>query len=569
MKLNDEVKKPEGVVSWVYPDASSDGAPLPATVHPKPPCYHGNLFRNLEGRQDMHREAVDVELNAELLPGVVLVEDILDLYEAAVGIVHRPTTIKAQEEILWRAVTGDAILARTQRWAELVKDLVEGPLYRVEAGPSDARSPSTSDFVDLTDSEHSVDSDPVPSTPKPRSYASVTSPSVFEFSPPRPISLSASASAFVPTSTPAKVSHFPIPAFALNITPSPSPPLETFTFPTLPPTLKKDAQGFYTEIAPSPSLSGSRAAQRAMACASSHLPSFLTEPSHRNTRGKSSKTRELVEQLRSASAGDVDRPFSIAGTSTPVRPVSTPLQMDLFGERSIPSDAFQASTEHENGEDFHEEGDGWLRGDLTDRNEYGPEAKARRTRNLVHALGRKRGDSESTHEEAGSTTHAVSDSLGAKQSNSSSAAQDAHEISVYAPSSPTPRRRSSRHRSRKSHRSNGGSSVSSPAVPPPMPLPLTSVPPLPTGPLPIVPNQPYFAPPYPTYTSSPYVFSATAPGPGFKPVPMHMQMPAPPYYGAPYHAIPPYGGMGMYGPLPHPAIMQMQPVAAFGRVAQW
>lgn len=560
-----------GDVSWIYPDASAEATPSLATAHPKPPHYHGDLFRHWDGHRDGCRGGEDAELNAELLPGMMSVEDTLQVYEAAVGIIP-PPIIKPQEEVLWRAITNEEMFARTQRWAELVKDLVAGPLNRVETGTSDTRSPSSSESVDLTDSEHSVDSDPVPSTPKQRSFANVTSPGVFDFSPSRPISLSASASAFVPTSTPAKGSHFPIPPFTISITPSPSPPLTNFTFPTLPPTLKKDDQGFYTEVPLSSS--ASRAAQRALATASSQLPSFLTEPSHRNPRSKASKTREMVEQLRSASAGDVDRPFSLASTSTPVRPVSTPLQMDLFGERSAPSDV---ETHSDAAEDFHEEGDGWLRGDLTDADNCSPEAKARRTRNLVHALGRKRGDSESTHEETESIHHEASDLTNSEQKRVSSMAKDTNEANVLRPSSsPAPRRRSSRHRSRKSHRSNGGSSVSSPAVPPPMPLPSVSLPPLPAGPPPMALNQPYFAPPYPPYAPHPYIFSTTAPGPGFKPVPMHMQMPAPNYFGAAYHPMPPYGGMGMYGPLPHPhpAAMQMQPVpvassAAFGRVGPW
>ncbi|KAF7979016.1 hypothetical protein HWV62_43987 [Athelia sp. TMB] len=592
MTLNEEVEKMEaaviGDVSWSYPDGSAEAAPLMATAHPKPPHYHGNLFCHWDERRYGCRGEEDAELNAELLPGMMSVEDTLQVYEAAVGIVP-PPIIKPQEEVLWRAVTNEDMFARTHRWAELVKDLVAGPLYRIEAGTSgestaslteaaayltqslDERSPSSSESVDLTDSEHSVDSDPVPSTPKQRSYATVTSPGVFEFSPSKPISLSASASAFVPTSTPNKGTHFPAPLFTINITPSPSPPLTNFTFPTLPPTLKKDEQGFYTEV---PLPSASRATQRALATASSQLPSFLTGPAHRHPRGKASKTREMVEQLRSASAGDVDRPFGLSDMSTPVRPVSTPLQMDLFGERSVISDA---ETHSDAAEDSQEDGDGWMRGDLTDADDHSSEAKARRTRNLVHALGRKRGDSDSTHEEMDANHHLALKATTTEQGRAPSVAEDSSESHVQGPSSsPAPRRRSSRHRSRKSHRSNGSSSVSSPAVPPPMPLPSLSLPTLAAGPPPMALGQQYFAPPFPSYAAHPYVFSATAPGPGFKPVPMHMQMPAPNYFGAAYHPMPPYGGMGMYGPLPHPhpAAMQMQPVpvapgATFGRVAQW
>lgn len=565
-----------GGMSWVYPDPRLQVASSLATVHPKPPHYQGSLFCKWASCQDEGLEAEDVELNAKLLTGVLSAEEALEPYETAVGIVS-PINPRPKESILWRAVTNEDIAVRGQQWAELVKNLVEGPLSRPETKPPgerqltpfaaasltlavDIRSPSSSESTDLTDSDHSVDSDPVPSTPKPMSYASVTSPGVFEFSPGRPISLSAFASAFVPTSTPTKVPHLPSPPFSLNITPSPSPPHTNFTFPSLLPTLKKDEQGFYTEVTPPPSSSVTRAAHRAST--PSVLPSFLAESSHRGTRGKGSKTRKMVEQLRSASAGDVDRPM--IGMSVPIRPVSTPLQLNLLGDISTPmesepeSNAPLASSGRGASEDFQfQEGDGWLRGSLAEAGDYNPEVKARRTRDLVHALGgRNRGDTEYAHERGES--HEDTTSVKHKRSFV--------DNDVFsAPSSPSPaRRKSSRHRSRKSHRSNGGSSLSSPAMPPPMPLPSMSMPSLPTAQTPLA-TQPYYAPAYPIYTAPPsYIFSATPTGPGFNPILMQMQMPAPPYFGAAYPTPAPYGAMAMYGPPhhPHPHMMHMQPVAS-------
>jgi len=86
----------------------------------------------------------------------------------------------------------------------------------------------------------------------------------------------------------------------------------------------------------------------------------------------------------------------------PIRPVSTPHQLTLVGPSlSIADESAHrwesdASQPHISSrstvEDFEGECDGWLRVDLED-GDGDPDTKARRTRDLVEALGRTRSDS--------------------------------------------------------------------------------------------------------------------------------------------------------------------------------
>src|SRR5882762_1835850 len=207
------------VVSWAYPDLKQQ-APPSSITHPKPPHYHDSLFNDPSacryagsfGRLDekcrSETSGVDAaivqdaeELNVELLVGVKCAEDTLKLYEIGVGFYYAEPDSSSQleERSLCRAITDDDITVGKERWADLVRNLTseyssfspprhdngrqdngrQGKLpmnlltTQLTVSVVDLRSPTSSEF-DLTDSEHSehsVDSDPVPSTPKPRSYA--------------------------------------------------------------------------------------------------------------------------------------------------------------------------------------------------------------------------------------------------------------------------------------------------------------------------------------------------------------------------------------------------------------
>ncbi|KIM82472.1 hypothetical protein PILCRDRAFT_785193 [Piloderma croceum F 1598] len=514
------------VVSWAYPDWQQ--APPLSIIHPKPPHYHDSLFNERPLRHDSdsfgehagyRNEKEDVvpdadALNVHLLVGVKSAEDTLRAYEIDVGFYYSEPDSSFELEAdrsLCKLITDDAIAVGKERWAQSVQNLAGGDIdsllqSRRDSGVQDLRSPTSSEFFDLTDSEnseHSVDSDPVPSTPKPRPYANVTvkqsSPTPLDYSPSR--SLNASASLFVPTLTPVKFpSDFgPSSRFRRAVSspsPSPSPTHSNFTFPslnastlpTLPPTLKKDEQGFYTEVTLSPSTEQTSTSNRAQRSSTSLLPPFLADPSRR-TR-KTSKTRKIVDQLRSASVNGFDTPTGRG--CVPIRSISTPHQLSLIGPSlsistdggahwleddvlQSPVDSLQSTTE-----DFEEEGDGWLRAEVEDA-DGNPEAKARRTRDLVQALGRNRPDS----------THESDSDVNYRDTGWEIFTRPTDGPKKLSKAASSTRRKAPRQRSRKAHSGYRGPSASSPGAPPLMALPLSS----------LSPTQPFF-PAFPIYNAS-------------------------------------------------------------------
>jgi len=572
------------VVSWAYPDWQQQAPPL-STIHPKPPYYHGSLFNERPLRHDPdefgeHKERYrseaceeDVvpdadELNVHLLVGAKFAEDTLRSYEIDVGFYYPEPDSSFELEAdrnLCKLITDDAIAIGKERWAQLVQNLTGGHISslsqsRRDSGAQDLRSPTSSEFFDLTDSEnseHSVDSDPVPSTPKPRSYANVTvkqsSPTPPDYSPSR--SLNASASLFVPTSTPIKFPSDVAPSSHFwravsSPSPSPSPTHPNFTFPSLnnsiqslpilPPTLKKDEQGFYTAVTLSSSTEQTSTSNRAQRSSTSLLPPFLADPSRR-TR-KTSKTRKIIDQLRSASVNGFDTPTSRGWV--PIRSKSTPHQLSLVGQSlSISTDGSAHWLEDDisqspidslrsAAESFEEEDDGWLRADVEDA-DGDSEAKARRTRDLVQALGRNRPDS--THESDSDVNYRdtgwevfTQPTDGPKKSSKETLT----------------RRKAPRQRSRKAHNGYRGPSASSPGAPPPMALPLSS----------LSPTQPFF-PAFPIY-SAPFAYADS-------PYNKSMQMPTQTHC-FPAHAAytgSPFGPITLFPPvlqLPTSVSMNMQ-----------
>ncbi|KDQ56424.1 hypothetical protein JAAARDRAFT_36584 [Jaapia argillacea MUCL 33604] len=276
---------------------------------------------------------------------------------------------------------------------------------------------SPSSIIDLTDSsDTSIDSLPPRTPPQRKLYADIVVDlaeearaayhkrrgiRIFTPSPPKP--LNASASSFVPASSTPFTFSFPTlndppsPSWPSSTSPSPS-SLNDFHFPSLtpstsasrsnkdssssssstrasslPPTLQKDENGFYTQvpIATSstslPTAASSEASPKRHASLSS-FPSFLMDEVDKTPK-KSLRTRDLVDQMKSTPAK--------GGRSRKSRNKS--LQIDLDDPIEV------VFTGDEDGEVVVDvDGDGWIR-------ERGDDAdgKTKRTRELVAALGAK------------------------------------------------------------------------------------------------------------------------------------------------------------------------------------
>ena len=386
-----------------------------------------------------------------------------------------------------------------------------------------------------------MDSDPVPPTPKARetNFWDSGKVSVSHSSPYSDFSsrvLNASALSFTPTSTTSTKIHYPH-SFNTSPSSSPAPVYTDFTFPSLNPMptrqslcLKKDEQGFYTEIKSSGGTPNSRTAHRSSS--SSSQPIVLPHNLRGDRARKASRTRKIVDQLRSASANNFDggRPFSRG--AVPPRPVSTPHQIPLsenpFGSKDsadalgpvdpqspLCPDTAAAVV------DLEDESDGWVRSDKDEE-----KTKAQRTKELVQALGSKHPDSNIQECES-DTNHPVEggDWELVRGSTSSRSIKNFSSLTL-ATSTPT-RRRGSRHRSRKSQGRSTSSSTSASVAPAP------SIPPM----LPAPPQQFFHAAHYPLYRP-PYPYVGAPPMIPFKPIPGSIP-PMQPWY--PAYRSPPFG----------------------------
>ncbi|KAJ7033378.1 hypothetical protein C8F04DRAFT_623304 [Mycena alexandri] len=326
---------PFNAVSWAYtPTDPQDPAPASKLAQSprvaKPPHYHGALFRIRAASVDDQLQDEDLAVgdDGRLNPDLVGYKDAtaaVESYEIDVGF-HWPSQPMEEKRRpdLAVAVNEDHVALAKERWDELVQDLTGG----LSIGSSDGyhesdddsllgmhRSTSTLSSIDLTDSERSVLSVPMPSTPRARrSYANIvvktaSSPSrsaSSRDSDRSPRRLNAAASSFVPSPskakarptsflTPPKSASFP----SLNLARSPSPSFNTnFVFPSLnvPPlpavNLAKDGEGFYSEVEPpAPAPTHSRTS-------STLLPAFLQDAFTRR-RPPTSKTRAMVDRFKS------------------------------------------------------------------------------------------------------------------------------------------------------------------------------------------------------------------------------------------------------------------------------
>ncbi|OCH93486.1 hypothetical protein OBBRIDRAFT_801838 [Obba rivulosa] len=299
-------------------------------LHPRPPHYHDLLYRT---RRWIRLETPDarvqeLELNGDLA-GIRVAEEAVKQYEVDVCIrsldIGDPLFKVDEKPALFTGeLDEDKHAMEREKWDKQVRQLF-GPdaLERLAAASSASHtSTPTSPELDLTDSELSVESDPLPATPKvaKKSYAhavhsdnDIEAPhDVLAPSPSKP--LNAAALSFTPGAQPSASTSPPPSCVSSSSSPlngaSPLhmlPPCE-FSFPTLnpplssspaprsnarslPPTLRKDESGFYITSPPPPPTSSNSNPRPS----SGRLPAFLTSaPRARHT----SKTREMVDRLR-------------------------------------------------------------------------------------------------------------------------------------------------------------------------------------------------------------------------------------------------------------------------------
>ncbi|GLB37953.1 hypothetical protein LshimejAT787_0410040 [Lyophyllum shimeji] len=402
-------------VSWKYDQGNSwEG-------NPGKPCFRGSLFGGYgascpaepDSARQRHAFAGDQrDLTLSLnLCGVQCALDALAVYEVDVGF---PSTAPVDSTYVHVdipiEVDEDAITRDRERWNVYAEELTSWvgtadaglelqPRRGHEASrvssPSSShgglhRSTSTLSSVDLTDSDLSLTSVSVPSTPKRKSIEAFVDVKIASpvkagdghciSSPARP--LNASAASFVPSSfTPlnAKAEPFSAIPTAPKSEPSPQPAFANFTFPSLePPPLptvkvKKDEEGFYSEAevaAPVPQTKGA-------AC--TFLPPFLQDSPRR--KAPASKTRAIVDRLRSS--------HNQSHSPAPNPPL---YDMNLLDERiSVSEDDRTRNSGLSTPSSQDDDDDGWI--NLADADKASKETRARRTRNLFLALTRRRSDS--------------------------------------------------------------------------------------------------------------------------------------------------------------------------------
>ncbi|EJF57148.1 hypothetical protein DICSQDRAFT_140593 [Dichomitus squalens LYAD-421 SS1] len=373
-------------ISWAYKTKPS---------HPRPPHYHDHLARGRrktiagDAQGAARGAAGDVSLNNGLC-GVRVAEEALMRYEVDAAILPSNDHFQIAEV---PSPDPDPLYA-DGIWDEKVQELLGGilepgallevdslaqdvPLWDLHLLDSPLLAPSSSGAADLTDSETSVDSDPPPSTPKPTkaSYARIVSSDMVSptvLSPLPSKLLSAAALTFIP-STPNRASSreptTPPLTSSSNSSDSPfSSPTYNFHFPSLnssspadrresrslPPSLQKDESGFYIEVAEdleeaaagsTQSLGNTRSTTPRRPSAA-FLPAFLTDGSP-TSRSRNSKTREIVDRLRS-SGSSTSSGRKAKKSSSNRRQASTSKDADLA--ELVPDASTEDST------------DGWISG---------------------------------------------------------------------------------------------------------------------------------------------------------------------------------------------------------------
>ncbi|TFK45025.1 hypothetical protein BDQ12DRAFT_673974 [Crucibulum laeve] len=396
---------PFSSVSWAYTPEETKQA------FAKPPYYHNSLFRMCSATNTSDDRSEEGGLNSNLA-GVQGALDAVSVYETVVGFQYSRFPVIEPHELgclsklnFHPEIDEEELELDKEHWRELVDDLFSKP---------QSAHHRTSSLLS-SDSEHSAGFFSMPSTPKAKSaevhvlvkevspsssVGSIDHHSIFS-SPSRP--LNATASSFVPSfsitpkaskrpatddTTPTSFINF---SFASLNDPPPPPMIK----------IKKDEQGFFTEVqVDTPSLTDRPS--------SALLPPFLQEPTHRR-KGRASKTRQMVDRLRSQS--DVSRNNALSGMmfdlgdSLPVKSMShspSPIFHDLSFIRprsSVSEDPGRGRLSGLSTPSIDEDEDGWI-----EIAEPRAVSKSKRTRDLFLALTRRRTDSLSSENAKGSPT---------------------------------------------------------------------------------------------------------------------------------------------------------------------
>lgn len=401
-------------VSWSYSQFKN---PCLKRVVAKPPHYHDALFNGtrrfacsapaapVTGGSTVS-ESGELSLNPEL-GGVWGADDAMLSYETYVGF-YAGGEIRDKDLESHRALQAsnadEVILSTTKaRWDEFVSDITGGVhlsrMLRIrESVAKMARRfpPGNAPANHQTPREAGG---PI----EPSSGSSFSTLRLHETpgrkDAPLNKSLNRSASTFVPlTSVTPPSDRISFPTLDPSPTCSvpferdtPSPTFSSFTFPTLdvPPLpnvkIKKDEQGFYTEVSEKPSSS-----QRA---SSALLPPFLQDATHRR-RAPASRTRAIVDRLRSGTHildGDTEQSLD-ARTTKSHAPSPSPTFHDTSFFRPRLSQSEDGGDQNSGfSTPSQEDEEGWIGVGESEFNAQ--ESKARRTRDLCLALTRRRTDS--------------------------------------------------------------------------------------------------------------------------------------------------------------------------------
>lgn len=456
-------RTPYTAVSWIYLQHPTGGK------NSQPRQFRGSLFlRSLSlgivtsaqkrpsyGKE--RRREGETTLNIDLVGVKGALESVVK-YERNVGFYFETSSENQSHEqesflaldLVSRAIEEEDTRIHKERWNELLEDLLHSPLQ--DANDSDdsselgascssigdlIQSTSRLSSIDFSSSECSVDSQAMPSTPRAKSSLH-HHVEIKDLSPTESLSgrddhhsfsrsLSASASSFIPSLSFHPYSNeesnqFPSLEDSLTV----SSKLSNFTFPTLnvpisstisipSVKLRKDSDGFFTE-------------ETTNTTPISLLPPFLQESSHRSNRSRKSRTREIVDRLRSESVPN-DNGSSTSqnfwnGTSPKYASYSPSPLLDEF---ALEKPAMSRRSASEDGSSNHrqqhwpslsttslsssastsesvttsrfstpeaDDDDGWI--DINQHLALSPGEKSKRTRELFLALTRRRTDSISS-----------------------------------------------------------------------------------------------------------------------------------------------------------------------------
>ncbi|KAJ3995741.1 hypothetical protein F5050DRAFT_1808409 [Lentinula boryana] len=290
-------------ISWAYQPLSTRRTRCKALCRPVV-----KLSLLTDKVDDSSNDSEQELLNPNLV-GIEAACDALSSYEADSGFRYKfcldlreNGCIESARDIPCRIDEKDIQVSK-EKWNEMVQNLTgefTEERDNISSSGSDSSSLTSSLMLDFSDWEF-PNHVSMPSTPKPRPYPYGTTRSSPSVSP--PLKLNAFASSFTPSGSSVPSLTFSNNASPLTARSSPSPTLHDFVFPSLNPSnpsvypklkIEKDDQGFYTNIEAEIELS----TPKSRMTPSTLLPAFLQDD-HTRRKGVSSRTRALVDRLRS------------------------------------------------------------------------------------------------------------------------------------------------------------------------------------------------------------------------------------------------------------------------------